>query len=139
LATADVDGPSTENLSPEQQRLIALYKSGAQDQALPSSSTVQQQAEGRQLSAAELSEVYRRNRQGLEDCYNRALKRDDTLKSFKIEVELLLGASGVVKGIKLDAGEPTLTDCLKRAIRRWVFQPLGAETSISFPLVFAGS
>lgn len=130
----------TSKLTAEQRRLIALYRGrkGA-DLNLKSGSKRKKRKKGRDISRTELANVYKRHAAPLQACYNRALKRDDSLTELKAHVELTVGGSGIVKRVKLDAGDPMLTSCLKRNIKRWAFKPVGGEATISFPLIFRGS
>lgn len=128
-----------DGLTPEQRRLMALYKGGDQEAIVGEGGRTDWAGGPREVSASELAKVLRKNRGLLQACYDRALKRDQTLTGFKAEVEMIVGASGIVKDVKLDAGDASLSACLKQSIRRWVFQPVGADSTVSFPLIFAGS
>ena len=131
---------SKSGLTAEQRRLIALYKGGGDERVVQSNSRRDQTNKAtRDISSSELSSVYRKNRRTLQACYTRALKRDNSLTDFKAEVEIVVGASGVVKNVKLKTANRDLTECIKTNIRRWVFQPVGHTATVAFPLIFAGS
>ncbi|MFH1132516.1 MAG: hypothetical protein V1754_14360, partial [Pseudomonadota bacterium] len=73
-------------------------------------------------------------------CWQRALKRDDSLTELRGEVEIEVSSSGAVKSVKIEAGNnPDLIGCLKRNISRWVFPAQGPQPVISSPLLFRGN
>jgi hypothetical protein len=87
----------------------------------------------------ELLALQRRNKAALKACYERALKRDQTLTELKAEVTVSIGDTGVVRNVKIRAGDNhDLVACIKRSIRRWAFPAVGAQT-FAFPIIFRGS
>lgn len=79
----------------------------------------------------EVSKIVMQNAQGLQQCYERALKRNSALQ-YQAGVQLLLGLSlkptGGVESVSvapsIDAG---LTECIKGAAGRWKFPPFQGQ------------
>jgi len=131
-----------KQLSESQRRLMALYgdKENPSGEA-PKSSAPRRAQRGptRRISANELMSLQRQHRASLKACYERALKRDQSLTEIKAEVEVSIGDSGVVRTVNISAGNnPDLVNCIRRSIRRWAFPSIGAQT-FSFPIIFRGS
>jgi predicted Zn finger-like uncharacterized protein len=84
----------------------------------------------------------RENKMAITACYERALKRDEKLKSGgKIMVTATVGISGMVKSVALSAPPDLapLEPCIKQAVRRFSFPASNEEFSIEFPLIMAGT
>ena len=91
------------------------------------------------ITAGELRALQRQHKGALKACYERALKRDDSLTELKAEVEVSIGDTGVVRSVRIRAGNnPNLVDCIRRSIKRWAFPSVGAQV-FSFPIVFRGT
>ena len=93
----------------------------------------------RRISASEIGTLQRRYKKALKACYERALKRDNTLTEVKAEIEVTIGDSGTVKQVKVgkvDSRE--LQICLSRVVKRWPF-PAAGEQTVVFPIIFRGS
>ena len=142
--SAETPEPTADNgrqLTAEQKRLLALYGKSSGVGKVPRSGRRKRVRRGpsRRLRAADLAKVQRQNGRSLKACYERALKRDSSLSNVRIDVQLDIGDSGVVRSITLNGPKSVdLNSCLRRSIRRWVFPAVGAQ-SISFPLIFRGS
>jgi predicted Zn finger-like uncharacterized protein len=83
----------------------------------------------------------RENQAAIKTCYERALKRDDRLRSGRIDVSASVGMSGTVKAVVLQ-GPPefvTVESCIKTAVRRWSFPVNSEEYKIEFPLILQGN
>lgn len=133
-------------LSAKDKQLLGSMGAAAPAADVPGKgkSTKRHHKASRDISAAEVGRLQRTNRRGLTACYQRALKRDNTLSELKAEVQLTVGSSGIVKRVRIKGiGKNTfgLGGCLQRNLRRWVFRPLGGSESkvVAFPLVFRGS
>jgi hypothetical protein len=126
----------------EEKRLLKLYrKSGGPAAAAPAIDTkaARRRRAARQIKPVELLALQRKNKASLKACYERALKRDESLSELKAEVTVTIGDSGIVRRVSIRAGNnPELTSCIRRSIRRWAFPAIGAQ-SFSFPIIFRGS
>jgi len=85
--------------------------------------------------------VVKKNQATIKTCYERALKRDDRLRSGRIDVSAELGASGIVKSVSLSAPPEfaTVEACIKTAVRRWAFPSAPHEYRADFPLIMQGN
>jgi len=90
---------------------------------------------------SDIVRVVNANKAGIKICYQRALLRDSTLTSGKIEVEVSIGISGRVKNVAIQ-GPVTfraLEPCIKDLLSRWVFPASSDEYGTSFFYVFQGN
>jgi hypothetical protein len=142
-----VTKPKGPELTAEQKRLKEIYGGGASagtggPAEIPSNiPTVKKKKRGpsRRISASEIGNLQRRHKKALKACYERALKRDNSLTEVKAEIEVSIGDSGIVKKVsvtKVDSRE--LQICLSRVVKRWPFPAAGAQ-SVVFPIIFRGS
>ena len=93
----------------------------------------------RRITEQEVLALQRQHRGALRTCYERALKRDDSLTDIKADVEVSIGDSGVVRAVNVTAGNnPELINCIRQRIKGWAFPAIGAQ-SFSFPIIFRGS
>jgi len=130
---------TTKKMTAEQKRLMALYGKDKGADVPTVGRTARSRGPRRPLSANDVVKLQRTNSRGLKACYERALKRDTTLSSIRVDVEIDLGDTGVVRSVKLSGTDSAfLVDCLRRNIKRWVFPPVGAQP-VAFPLIFRGS
>jgi hypothetical protein len=85
--------------------------------------------------------VVKKNQTTIKTCYERALKRDDRLRSGRIDVTAELGPSGTVKSVSLTAPPEfvTVEACIKTAVRRWAFPTSPKEYRAEFPLIMQGN
>jgi predicted Zn finger-like uncharacterized protein len=83
----------------------------------------------------------RENQLALKTCYERALKRDDRLRSARIDVSASVGMSGIVKSVSLAAPPEfaTVESCIKTAVRHWSFPANSEEYQIDFPILLQGN
>ncbi len=106
-------------------------------------STAAAPAAGGGISESMISAVVRKkdNQQAIKICYERALKRDERLKSGRIDVTASVGMSGMVKAVQLSAPPEfsTVEGCIKMSVKRWAFPANSEEYSINFPLILQGS
>jgi predicted Zn finger-like uncharacterized protein len=135
---ARAKGPSR---TAEQERLMKLYGKSGPSGATPPSVRKRARRSGfvRQVRPSELLRLQRKNKTSLKTCYERALKRDESLSELKAEVTVTIGDSGIVKRVRVKAGNnPSLTTCVTRSIKRWVFPAVGEQT-LGFPIIFRGN
>jgi predicted Zn finger-like uncharacterized protein len=132
-------------LSPEQasaprrpsggtERRVPEFKGG--NRASPSA-----QGGGDGPSEAMINSVVKKNQTTIKSCYERALKRDDRLRSGRIDVTADLGPSGTVKAVAVTAPPEfvTVEACIKTAVRRWAFPVAPHEYRVEFPLILQGN
>jgi predicted Zn finger-like uncharacterized protein len=83
----------------------------------------------------------RENQMTIKTCYERALKRDDRLRSGRIDTSVTIGTSGMVKQVALNAPPEfaSVESCIKQAVRRWVFPGNSEEYKTEFTLIMAGN
>jgi predicted Zn finger-like uncharacterized protein len=131
-----------KRLTAEQKRLMDMYRKEESRTAAPPK--VRRTASGsqspkRRIRSHELGVLYQRHKSSLKACYERALKRDQSLTELKAKVTVSIGDTGVVRTVKVQAGNnPDLTSCVKRSIKRWAFPAVGAQV-LEFPLIFRGT
>jgi predicted Zn finger-like uncharacterized protein len=83
----------------------------------------------------------RDNQATLKTCYERALKRDNGLKSARIDVSVTIGTSGIVKAVAMKAPPEfaTVESCIKNAVRHWAFPGNSDDYQIDFPVLLQGN
>ncbi len=130
--------PSGPQLTEAQKRMMAMYKKGGT--SIPGVSSARKSSvKHRQLTGSEVARMYGKYKKQLQACYQRVLKRDETLKELKVDVSIEVSNMGRVRNVTFrNLPSVSLAGCLKRIIRRWAFQPSGEQT-IAFPLVFRGA
>jgi len=81
------------------------------------------------------------NKVAITACYERALKRDEKLRSGKMNVSLTVKPSGIPGNISITAPPEfaSVEACIKQAVRRWMFPASSEEYQIEFPLIMAGN
>ncbi|MCC6746394.1 MAG: zinc-ribbon domain-containing protein [Deltaproteobacteria bacterium] len=135
--------PGGPKMTDEQKRLAALYGTGGDDPGVPSAGSAGGVARGhvpaRRITPTEVANVQKNNRSSLKACYERALKRDNTLAEVKADVEVSIGDTGTVRSVKITGvNSPELDTCLSRSIRRWAFPSVGRQEFV-FSINFRGS
>jgi predicted Zn finger-like uncharacterized protein len=136
--------PSGPKLTASQRRLMELYKDkGNPSAAAPTGKAAAKPSArrviSRRITPDELLTIQRRHGTELKACYERALKRDDSLTELKAEVTVTIGDTGVVRSVSVRAGNnPDLVACVKRSVKRWTFPAVGAQT-FGFPIIFRGT
>ena len=134
--------PAAPGLSDKQRRLLALYGQGGEaptDAPAPAVPAAKPSGPRRQISENDIINMQRKHRPALTACYDRALKRDDTLSELKADVTVTIDDRGLVKGVAIQGvRDDELASCLRKNIRYWAFQPLGEQT-FRFPIIFRGS
>ncbi len=96
-----------------------------------------------QVSEAMISEVVKKrvNQEAIKSCYERALRRDDRLRSGRIDVTASVGLSGAVKTVVVSAPPEfsSVEPCIRSSVKRWAFPSTQEEYSINFPLILQGN
>lgn len=94
-----------------------------------------------ELSSAQISSVMKRQLKALRDCYERALKRDRTLKG-KIVIRFEILESGRTAGVEIEdnMGSKDVVKCIKGRAKYWRFpKPEGGSVFVAYPVVFTPS
>ena len=130
--------PAGPQLTEAQKRMMAMYKKGGTN--IPGVSSARKSSvQHRQITGTEVARMYGKYKKQLQACYQRVLKRDETLKELKVDVSIDVSNMGRVRNVTFrNLPSVSLAGCLKRIIKRWVFQPSGEQT-IAFPLIFRGA
>ena len=129
------------DLSEKQRRLRALYGKGGASPELPTPALGPKKHSGprRLISENDILNMQRKHRPALTACYDRALKRDDSLAEMKAEVTVTIDDRGLVKSVTImGVRDEELATCLRKNIRYWAFEPHGEQT-FRFPIIFRGS
>lgn len=92
-------------------------------------------------SQGDISRVINNNRNGIKNCYQRALLRDNSLTHGKITVKVNIGISGRVKHVAVDgpAQFRSLDPCIREVVGRWAFPQADEEYGTEFVYVFQGN
>ncbi|MCA9552415.1 MAG: AgmX/PglI C-terminal domain-containing protein [Myxococcales bacterium] len=94
-----------------------------------------------ELSSAQISSVMKRQLTALRDCYERALKRDRTLKG-KIVIRFEIDEQGRTTNIEFEdsMGNKDVLTCIKGRAKYWRFpKPEGGSVFVAYPIVFTPS
>ena len=92
---------------------------------------------GEGLNAKQLTQVVAKNRPQLRRCYEGAIRGMGDPPSVRMDVDLTVGSSGVVKRVRTRGNNVgSLAQCIEGSVRRWRFPSSGAETQTTFPVVF---
>lgn len=130
------------SLDEKQRRLLALYGKGETKAAAPPAvEAPARQAAGprRQISSNDILAMQRKHRPALTACYDRALKRDESLAELKADVTVTIDNRGLVKSVDFQGvRDEELAACMRKNIRHWVFEPVGEQT-FRFPIIFRGT
>lgn len=117
---------------------MALYKKEGEKGA-PPTATAEPRGPNRVITGTDIANVQRKNSTMMKACYERALKRDDTLAEVKANVTVTINDHGQVTQVKIDGIDNVqLVSCLRTSIGHWRFDPIGEQT-FRFPVVFRGS
>jgi hypothetical protein len=94
------------------------------------------------MNSNAVAAVIRRGMGAIRTCYQRALKRNPSLKG-KITIRLSINTMGRVTRCDIDAdtiGDPQVASCIKGYARRWRFPPPeGGSAEVAVPFVFTAS
>jgi hypothetical protein len=96
------------------------------------------------LSQKQMSRVVSKNKGRLQICYEQALKKGAAPadKDLKANFNVVVGGSGVVKKCTLTGSAAKygfLTNCLSRAVKKWMFPAASGESHVVFPILFTPS
>lgn len=95
------------------------------------------------LSQGQISRVIRRHSRSLKSCYERQLKKDDSLQSSRATLSFAIKPSGGTTRVRLREKRydgTYLQDCIVRVVHRWKFPKFrGKDIPVDFPLIFQAS
>ena len=76
----------------------------------------------------------------IKSCYERALKRDDSLKLGRLDINVSVGDTGSAKKVKVVAPAEfnAVSTCIHDAVRRWRFPATNREYEAVFPVILQG-
>ena len=126
-------------LSASQKNLASLYAEDGDTtapRALPS--VDRKERGGGQVNQADILSVVTQNKRSLNMCYERVLKRDNTLKRARVVTQVKVGMSGMVTRVTVP--DPQYSDseigqCLTQAIKKWRFPSSESEYETEFPIL----
>ncbi len=136
--TSTAPAPSkAPKLSNNQSNLAALYGDTDKSQVHDVPSVPKPEEHHAQVSETQIAEVVRKNKQSITLCYERVLKRDNQLKSARIDVDVRIGLSGGVTKVNVNGeyANAEIGTCISQAIKRWHFPAQDSEYGTSFPLL----
>jgi|GEM_PF-7103687 predicted Zn finger-like uncharacterized protein len=138
-ATKGKAATGQKKLSDKERRLLAMYGPGVGEKGIPATKKKVARKRVKRLTEYQVKKVVTRNARSLKACYDKALKRDDSITELRGEVTVYIGETGVVRKSTVKAGNNHfLISCLQRSIKRWSFPSQGAQ-AIQFPLFFRSS
>jgi hypothetical protein len=144
---ATVKRPSTprppkvaDSLTADQRKLAALYAEGGGEASSPKEApAVDRSARAStQVSESAIREVVTKNLRGLNACYERVLRHDQTLKHARLMTHLKIGVSGMVTRVSMGESELASSEigqCITQTIKRWRFPSADAEYETEFPII----
>jgi predicted Zn finger-like uncharacterized protein len=76
----------------------------------------------------------------IKTCYDRALKRDDSLKLGRLDINVTVGETGSAKKVKVVAPAEfnLVSTCIHEVVRRWHFPATNREYDAAFPVILQG-
>jgi predicted Zn finger-like uncharacterized protein len=91
----------------------------------------------RGLSQEVISEVIRKFRSGIQNCYDRQLRRDPSVKG-RLTLSLRIGKSGRVQSATVESKmrDTIVARCVVQLAQTWRFPPSGSEVEVDYPLIF---
>jgi hypothetical protein len=130
------EGPSPSSRRPERPVPVQVP---SQSRASRPGSPV---AAAREVSQAQIGAFVRNkeNQDNLKMCYDRALKRDERLRTGRLDITVSVGATGVVQGVQVHGPSDfmIIEGCIKNAIRHWHFPANAEDYATTFPLILQG-
>lgn len=123
-------------LNAAQKNLASLYAEEG-DTTSPRPLAVGERKE-KNNGQVDILSVVTQNKRSLNMCYERVLKRDNTLKRARVVTQVKVGMSGIVQ--KVTIPDPQYADseigqCLTQAIKKWRFPSQDSEYETEFPIL----
>lgn len=93
-------------------------------------------AAARGLSQEVISDVIRKYRSGIENCYQKQVRSDSTVRG-RLTLSLKIGANGRVQraGVEDAMKETVMGKCVVRIAKTWRFPPSGGDVEVDYPLI----
>lgn len=143
---AEPSSPSASSrgtkLTAEKQRLLDLYGSQT-GTGLPETRRRErrQQTPSREISSQEVARMMQSSKGQIQTCFERATKRDYSLRELRVDAGLTITSGGRVKSVSVKGtSDDGLVRCLRIVIKKWVFKPVGGDgADLSFPILLRGS
>lgn len=88
---------------------------------------------------SEITPVVSRGRPALQRCYEALLRAEPAAADVRLSVTITIAANGSVSDVDAhrDAGgNHTLSTCIERNVRRWIFPVAGDVTVVEIPVIF---
>lgn len=144
-AMATTPTAMTDNLTDEQRRQLELITMSGSTGVAPGMLSVGGNTSA-QTSREELdNDAVRRvvtaqsNQLALRRCYEVAIRGMPEAPAVRLDVEVVVGASGTVTRASASGGDVgSLKSCVETTVRRWRFPPSSNGGRAQFPVVFSG-
>lgn len=94
------------------------------------------------LTQAQIAGTIREYQRGIRSCYDRQLKRDDSLRSGRATLAFKILPSGRTSDVQLEKryDGTVLQSCLEGMVKRWRFPRFkGSPIEVEYPLIFSAS
>jgi hypothetical protein len=89
------------------------------------------------LTADQVRAVVGRERGSVQSCYERAMRGRSQAEDVRVTVVATVGASGAVISVAVRGGnDPTMTQCIQGAVRRWRFPAAAGSSQPEIPFLF---
>jgi predicted Zn finger-like uncharacterized protein len=94
------------------------------------------------LDQVEISAVIKRNIKAVQGCYQRQLKRDDSVAEGRATIRFRIQSDGRAKDVSMDRrfDGSVLKQCIVNVVERWAFPPFeGDPIPVEFPVIFTAT
>ena len=94
------------------------------------------------LTQGQIVSVIKRNQRSINSCYERQLKRDDSMRNMRTVLRFSIQPSGRTSTVRLGGrlNGTLLKGCLQNRVKRWKFPRFsGASIPVEYPLIFQAS
>jgi len=130
------------SLSAAEQKILDDFGSGAD--AAPAKIAVKESASGQgakpPLDGNGVRATVTTNKPRLQRCYERAIRGQQSPQSVRLDVSVMVAASGRVKEVSADGDGPGgLAECIEASVRRWRFPASSEGGPAKFPIVFSAN
>jgi hypothetical protein len=131
-----------DSLSDEDQKLINEFGSSAD--AAPAQIDVKEsgstQSKNPPLDGDAVRATVTTNKPRLQRCYERAIRGQQSPPSVRLDVSVMVSASGRVKKVNAAGNGPGgLAECIEASVRRWRFPASSEGGPAKFPIVFSAN
>jgi hypothetical protein len=131
-----------DSLSDEDQKLINEFGSSAD--AAPAQIDVKEsgstQSKNPPLDGDAVRATVTTNKPRLQRCYERAIRGQQSPPSVRLDVSVMVSASGRVKKVNAAGNGPGgLAECIEASVRRWRFPASSGGGPAKFPIVFSAN